>query len=71
MCNVHPLEVEKPAIFGCAQSGCQECLEALMQRHEGLVHYVLQRQKRCCISMRSEGWPSRAMRVWRLSGGCG
>lgn len=46
MCIVHPLDVEKPAIFGCAQSRCRECEEALMQRHEGLVHYVLQRQKR-------------------------
>ena len=46
MCIVHPLDVEKPAIYGCAQTGCRECLEALMQRHEGLVHYVLQRQKR-------------------------
>jgi RNA polymerase sigma factor (sigma-70 family) len=46
MCMVHPLDVEKPAIFGCAQSGCRECVEVLMQRHEGLVHYVLQRQQR-------------------------
>jgi len=46
MCIVHPLDVEKPASFACAQSGCRECVEALLQRHEGLVHYVLQRQKR-------------------------
>jgi RNA polymerase sigma factor (sigma-70 family) len=46
MCIVHSLDVEKPAIFACAQSGCRECVEALLQRHEGLVHYVLQRQKR-------------------------
>lgn len=46
MCIVHPRDVEKPAIYSCAQAGCRECLEALMQRHEGLVHYVLQRQKR-------------------------
>ena len=46
MCIVHSLDVEKPAIFACAQSGCRECVEALLQQHEGLVHYVLQRQKR-------------------------
>lgn len=46
MCIVHPRDVEKPVIYGCAQAGCRECLEALLQRHEGLVHYVLQRQKR-------------------------
>jgi RNA polymerase sigma factor (sigma-70 family) len=46
MCIVHPVDVEKPAVFACAQSGCRECVEALLQRHEGLVHYVLQRQKR-------------------------
>ena len=30
--------------FGCAQAGCRECLEALMQKHEGLVHAVIQKQ---------------------------
>jgi RNA polymerase sigma factor (sigma-70 family) len=46
MSIVHPLDPEGPAIFGCAQRGCRECLEALIKRHEGLVHVVLQRQKR-------------------------
>lgn len=43
---VHPLDLNKPGIFACAQSGCQECLEGLLQRHEGLVHFMLGRQKR-------------------------
>lgn len=46
MSAVHPLDLEGPAIFGCAQSGCQVCLEALLRRHEGLVHFVLHRQSR-------------------------
>lgn len=44
MSVVHPLDLEGPAIYGCAQAGCQACLEALILRHEGLVHFVLQRQ---------------------------
>lgn len=44
MSIVHPLDVEGPAIYGCAQAGCQECLNGLMRRHEGLVHTVLRRQ---------------------------
>ncbi len=44
MCIVQPGDVDKPAIFGCAQAGCRACLEALMERHEGLVHAVLRRQ---------------------------
>ena len=44
MCIVHPLRPDDPAIFGCAQAGCRECLEALLERHEGLVHYVVRNQ---------------------------
>ena len=46
MCIVHPLEVESPAAFACAQAGCQQCVEALLRRHEKLVHAVLRRQWR-------------------------
>jgi RNA polymerase sigma factor (sigma-70 family) len=46
MSIVHPLDPAGPVIFGCAQSGCQECQEALLRRHEGLVHVVLRRQAR-------------------------
>jgi len=46
MSEVHPLDLEGPTIYGCAQSGCQACQEALILRHEGLVHFVMQRQTR-------------------------
>lgn len=29
------------AIFGCAQSGCEACMEYLLGRHEGLIHAVI------------------------------
>jgi RNA polymerase sigma factor (sigma-70 family) len=44
MCIVHPLPVEGPAAFGCAQAGCRACLDRLMRQHEGLVHHILRRQ---------------------------
>ena len=44
MSIVHPLDMEGPATYGCAQAGCQECLNGLMRRHERLVHTVLRRQ---------------------------
>ena len=34
MSIVHPLDLNSPAIFGCAQRGCRECLEALVCGHE-------------------------------------
>jgi hypothetical protein len=46
MCIVHPLDLEGPAVFGCAQAGCQACLEALLEKHNGLIHAVLQQQAR-------------------------
>jgi RNA polymerase sigma factor (sigma-70 family) len=46
MCMVHPLEVESPERFACAQAGCKECTEALLRRHERLVHCILRRQWR-------------------------
>jgi RNA polymerase sigma factor (sigma-70 family) len=46
MCIVHPLDVESPAAFECAQAGCEPCTEALLRRHEKLVHAVLRRQWR-------------------------
>jgi RNA polymerase sigma factor (sigma-70 family) len=46
MCIVHPLDVESPAVFACAQAGCEACIEALLRRHEKLVHAVLRRQWR-------------------------
>ena len=46
MTIVHPFDRDGPAIFACAQSGCQDCLDTLMRRHDGLVHVVLRRQSR-------------------------
>jgi len=46
MSIVHPFDPDGPAVFDCAQSGCQDCLGALMSRHDGLVHVVLRRQSR-------------------------
>jgi len=40
------LDVESPAAFECAQAGCARCVEALLRRHEKLVHAVLRRQWR-------------------------
>lgn len=43
---VHRMEAESPAAFACAQAGCETCTEALLRRHEKLVHAVLRRQWR-------------------------
>jgi RNA polymerase sigma factor (sigma-70 family) len=50
MCIVHPLDVESPAIFECAQAGCARCVEALLRRHERLVHSILRRQWRGAVA---------------------
>lgn len=58
MCIVHPLDVESPAAFVCAQAGCETCVEALLRRHERLVHSVLRRQWRgdvACADLLQEG----------------
>lgn len=49
MCIVHPLDPTSPAAFLCAQRGCQDCLHALLRRHEGLVHAILRRQWRAAM----------------------
>lgn len=58
MCIVHRLDVESPAAYVCAQAGCESCVEALLQRHERLVHSVLRRQWRGdvgCADLLQEG----------------
>lgn len=50
MCIVHPLDLESPITFACAQVGCEACLEALLERHEGLVHTILRRQWRADVA---------------------
>jgi RNA polymerase sigma factor (sigma-70 family) len=32
-------------LFACAQTGCPDCLEALMQAHDGLVYYIVRQQE--------------------------
>jgi len=44
MSSVHRLELNGPAIYLCAQAGCQECLNRLVEHHEGLIHLVLRQQ---------------------------
>jgi len=44
MSQVHRLDPDGQAIFGCAQAGCRACQETLLLRHEGLIHFLLQRQ---------------------------
>lgn len=43
---VHPFNLDGPVAFACAQSRCPICQDALVRRHEGLVHVVLRRQCR-------------------------
>jgi RNA polymerase sigma factor (sigma-70 family) len=44
MCSVHRLDLNGPAAYLCAQAGCRECLNRLLEHHEGLVHFVLRQQ---------------------------
>ncbi len=44
MSSVHRLDLDGPAAYLCAQAGCQECLNRLVEHHEGLIHFVLRQQ---------------------------
>lgn len=44
MSSVHRLAPAGPAIYRCAQAGCRDCLNRLLEQHEGLVHFVLRQQ---------------------------
>ncbi len=44
MSIVHPMDTKSPAIFDCAQSGCRECQETLINHHKNLVLAVLRHQ---------------------------
>jgi RNA polymerase sigma factor (sigma-70 family) len=44
MSIVHSPDLIGPAVFGCAQAGCQVCQDRLVRQHERLVHFVLRRQ---------------------------
>lgn len=44
MSEVHRLDPDGPAIFGCAQAGCRVYQDTLVRRHEGLIYRILHRQ---------------------------
>ena len=64
MSEEHQLDLEGPAIFGCAQAGCQACQEALVVRHEGLVHFFLHQQARDGVAYDDLAQEGR-MALWR------
>jgi hypothetical protein len=61
MSSVHRLDPRGPAIYRCAQAGCQDCLNQLLEYHEGLIHLTVRQQAfgrpttNCC---RKGGWRS-------------
>jgi RNA polymerase sigma factor (sigma-70 family) len=61
---VHASGLDEPAAFECAQAGCRECLNGLMQRHEGLVHTVLRRQSSGPLSY-AESLQAGRIGLWR------
>lgn len=44
MLILHPIDPDDPIIFACAQAGCANCLERLLEQHAGLIPYLVQRQ---------------------------
>ena len=44
MIIIQPRDGEHPADFGCAQAGCQACLEQLLREHAGLILLIVHRQ---------------------------
>lgn len=60
MASIHWPKPEGSDQFRCAQSGCQECVEALLRQHRGLVLGVVARQwkgKRLAYAdLVQEGW---------------
>ena len=44
MCIVQRRDGEHPADFGCAQAGCRECVERLLERHARLIPLIVRRQ---------------------------
>jgi len=60
MDSIHRPSREGSAQFRCAQSGCQECVEALLRQHRGLVLRVVARQwkgeRSAYADLVQEGW---------------
>lgn len=46
MSIVHRKGSCQPEVLVCAQSGCRDCLDAVIRQNEGLIHAVLQRTRR-------------------------
>lgn len=44
MGSVHQPDINGPIVYRCAQAGCRECLERLLQHHRRLVYRVLNEQ---------------------------
>ena len=44
MSSLHRLDPRGPAIYRCAQAGCQDCLNQLLEYHEGLIHLTVRQQ---------------------------
>ena len=44
MTIVQRRESEHPVEFSCAQAGCKDCLERILQQHEALIHFIARRQ---------------------------
>jgi RNA polymerase sigma factor (sigma-70 family) len=64
MSIVHACGLDEPAAFECAQAGCRDCLNGLMQRHERLVHTVLRRQSSGALSY-AESLQAGRIGLWR------
>ena len=43
MCSILQHGPAASGDFGCAQAGCQACLDALLREHTGLIHTILRR----------------------------
>jgi RNA polymerase sigma factor (sigma-70 family) len=59
MCIVQPEDQDHIPDFGCAQAGCAECVERLLERHARLIPYMVRRQcpgKADYADLIQEGW---------------
>lgn len=64
MCIVQGIDPKGPERYECAQAGCSQCSEALLDQHRGLVHAVIRRQwtgRMAYADLEQEG----QMALWR------
>jgi RNA polymerase sigma factor (sigma-70 family) len=64
MSIIHASGLDEPVAIECAQAGCRDCLNGLMQRHERLVHTVLRRQSSGPLSY-TESLQAGRIGLWR------